>query len=98
MASGPALLVELKIVFVAWVAILSGPDLQARAGIAREDGDGVALAIGTFDVKRMIETAVVGGMEAAVVVAFGAAQELVGRVDAGRFLDEVRVDEEELKG
>src|SRR5215472_4161842 len=96
--AGPALLVEVEVVLVAGVAVLSGPDLQAGARVAREDGNGLALVVGAFDVEGMVETAVVGGMEAGVAMAFGAAQKLVGRVDARGLLHEVGVDEEELEG
>ena len=44
MAAGPALFVEVEVVAVAGVAGVAGPDLEAGAGVAGEDGGGVALA------------------------------------------------------
>ena len=68
---GPALLVEVEIVFVAGAAVFTGPYPQAGARIAREDRDRVALLVGAFDVEGMIEAAVVGRMEAGVVGVLG---------------------------
>ncbi len=96
MAAGPALLVEVEIVFVAGVAGVAGPDLQTGAWIAREDGDGVGLVVGAFDVEGVIEAAIVRRVEAGVLIC-GAAQEFVRRVDARRLLHEMRIDEEELE-
>ena len=44
MTAGPALFVEVEVDAVAGVAGVAGPDLDAGAGIAGEDGGGVALS------------------------------------------------------
>ena len=47
MAAGPALFVEVEVVAVAGVAGVAGPDLEAGAGVAGEDGGGVLLVCGS---------------------------------------------------
>ena len=55
MTAGPALFVEVEVVAVAGVAGVAGPDLDAGAGVAREDGGGVALVVGAVDVVGLVE-------------------------------------------
>ncbi len=60
MTAGPALLVEVEVDAVAGIAGVAGPDLDAGAGVAREDGGGVTLVVGAVDVVGLVEGAMVG--------------------------------------
>ncbi len=96
--AGPALFVEVEVDAVAGVSGVSGPYLNAGAGVAGEDGGGVTLVVGAVDEVGLVERAVVavghlldGGVGGDCAVA-----ELVGGWDAVTFFDEVGVDEEEV--
>ena len=55
MTAGPALFVEVEVDGVAGVAGVAGPDLDAGAGVAGEDGGGVTLVVGAVDVVGLVE-------------------------------------------
>src|SRR5271170_4073630 len=98
MTARPALLVEVEVDTVAGIAGLAGPDLDAGAGVAREDGGGVTLIVGAVNVVGLVEGAMIAVRHALglLVGGNGAVEELVWGRDAVAFFDEVSIDEEEV--
>src|ERR1700761_5983683 len=94
MAAGEALLVEVEVVGVAGISGVAGPNLQACAGVAGEDGSGEAFIVGAVDVIGLVEVArwAEGGLQG--VARDGAVGRVVGRRAALALFDEVGVDEE----
>ena len=82
--AGPALFVEVEVDAVAGISGVSGPDLDAGAGVAGEDGGGVTLVVWTVDVVGLVERAVVavGHLLDGCVGGDFAVAELVGGWDA----------------
>jgi len=98
MTAGPALLVKVEIDAVPWIAGFAGPDLDAGAGVAGEDGGGVTLIVGAVDVVGLVEGAMVAVRHSlGLFIGWdGSVEKFVWRRNAVALFYEVSVDEEEF--
>ena len=99
MAAGKALLVEVEVVGVAGIAGVSGPDLQAGAGIAGKDGGGDVFVVGSVDVVGLVDAALwlVRDLFELGIARQAALRAAIGRGEAVGVFDEMGVDEEEVE-